>query len=383
MPKSPHSALALSLTLLTLGCSESAPPEQSPPEQNSTVPEKSATPPATVASPVSGTLRQHPFQPDQAILRDGTLEIRQGTDFFPDLAVEIVTFEPDSLAGRTLTADTTPAPHLRLGYKAPDANLPDTEMVLSGYQLQLSFGEAQPLGLPYTLSLSVPEHGTKLSGQGLATFLDIALKDGKIDRHWDSFDTLDYLAQQHLAQSAPAMALGERFGVTLQSFGDDHPKRGVIGFEVTDDKGEASTLKVLLRKDADGWQVSQQLDTSQLPQAHQALPASDLSDRTRDGLLAEQAAARYLETELNREGQMPQVRASRVSCRLTKERDRASCHTTLGMRTGDDTQCEIRSHLLSKTGGEWQVREAIANDQQVNYQSGELEPYRPFTPSCE
>lgn len=122
-------------------------------------------------APVSGTVAGRPFKPEKADF-DGQLTLRQGDDFFPDLAVTFYLFlkEGEKLAGKSWTYTGERdfgAPHVHLRFKENgEQNVPESKVFMENYALQLEFGEVGDKGqLPGRIFLEIrDEPGAKLAG---------------------------------------------------------------------------------------------------------------------------------------------------------------------------------------------------------------------------
>lgn len=135
----------------------------------------SAEPVAMAGTPVAGTLKGAPFKMDSARLKSSILEIRQGEEFIADASVKIFLFgkgkKPD---GQRITVDesTRPgsdSPHLHVGRKPPGKKTPMTDILMSGYEMTLQFGQRSGNKLPGTIELSLPErYQTTIKGDFVA-----------------------------------------------------------------------------------------------------------------------------------------------------------------------------------------------------------------------
>lgn len=117
----PSMAIIVSIALLATGCSdEPASTSVSGPTPDP-IPEAQSAPALTGSEQtVAGQIRDSQFIMEQAILSLGTLELRQGSEFFADLAAEIVIFD-ENPAGKTFSMPAEGGgitPHLRLKKKA-------------------------------------------------------------------------------------------------------------------------------------------------------------------------------------------------------------------------------------------------------------------------
>jgi len=71
---------------------------------HSLVPQKETPVQVIKEQNIRGTVRNTRFDIEQAIFKNGTLEIRQGKEFFADVSVEIVTLENDDQSSKTFSS---------------------------------------------------------------------------------------------------------------------------------------------------------------------------------------------------------------------------------------------------------------------------------------
>lgn len=374
----------LVLILLLSACDDT----QTPTETNNLQAENSTPLPTQSVipvQPVKGILRDQVFQIEQARLKNGVLELRQGKDFFADKSISIFTFESESLDNKTIKVDSNTGfgtPHIHLAIKHNPKDLPDTKIMMEDYEMQLSFANADELGIPFTINLVTKDARTNVKGRFFATFDDLLLQNGQVDRHYDSFDTLGYLTRQYLHTQSPDIQWHKRFGSSYLRTGESsYPQVGFIGYEVSIAGAAKSLVKVQLYKDENGWRVVNQLAENQIHQAH---PVAEYKITNKQKHAAKVVAALALEKELNQQSEMPKVRSTSFSCTLTKNKDKASCRGVYGVREADadDVVCKSKNYLLQQTNQIWQVEKAIADNEKVDYKSGVLKTYKPFDMHC-
>lgn len=363
--------ISLSLAIVMVGCGE-----QSSRQEAYTSTEMSQ-PPSTLTShqQIIGKVRNTPFEIEQAILKNGTLTLRQGRDFFADVSVDIVTFEKEGLSEKTFRFSKDSGqfkPHIRLGIKVEGQNLPDEITILEGYDLALIFGKEERLGLPFSIKFVSLENGTNIEGSSFATYENIRVVDGALDLHWDSFETLEVLAQEFIELDNNVLTIDSKFGVSYSSFGEDYPKEGFVGYELTTQNGEKRVAKIQLHKDENGWQAINQLAANQIHQAHPIVAKIEGNLRTVEGRKATKVAAHVLEDYLNEQKMTNNTRATRMNCYLTKTAEKASCEATYGIRSGDEIQCHNKNYLLARVENKWGLVSEISDTQKVDYISGEL-----------
>ena len=262
------SVTVLFCTVALIGCGDKSPVAQHEKsiEQNHVQSKK------VTSKSVKGIVRGQVFKIEQAILHENTLTMREGKDFFADRSIDIVIFDSDTLENKKIKVGSETGfgrPHLRLGVKKENDELPDEIMVMDGYTMELAFGEANDLGIPFSIKLATNDPPrTDVRGEFFATFNDVRLKNGKVDLAYDSFDTLRHIARQYLNAKYTNIELLSDFSTSYKSNGDaDFPKTGFIGYE-TVANGASTIIKLQLYKDEKGWRVANQLAENQINQAH-------------------------------------------------------------------------------------------------------------------
>lgn len=368
-------AAIVSIVLIATGCSDepastsvsAAAPGPAPESQSSSMPTGND-------QPVAGRIRDSQFIVEQAILNGGTLELRQGSEFFADLAAEIVTFD-GSPAGKTFTAPVEGAgfaPHLRLNKKLEDQNVPDQQTLMSDYQLMLAFGESETLGIPFTIELTAPNNQTELRGSGFATFGDIKVVGGKLDRHYQSLDTLKLLAKQYAAESYPDFTVAKTFGTTLHKNGSANPATAFVGMEGRASDDQAITLKLQFRMEKNGWEIANELAANQIHSAHPVLTSLEGNLRTVEGAKAEHVAGQRFESHLQQRLLIGDTRGTYLRCYLTESANKASCRAAAVVETSDGSDCQRQNYLLTNQGSEWVYESDLLPTQSVDYKSGKV-----------
>ena len=334
---------------------------------------------------VSGKVRNTKFSLDQAVLLGGTLQLKQGTEFFADVGVDIITFSSEDLDGKKFDSSQpiqSIKPHIRLIVKKEGENLPEFLSIVTDYELLLEFSEKNDFGIPFAIRLVSLKNQTYIEGRSIATDKDIMLVDGDIDTSFDSFDTIEYLAKSYISEHHVGVEVGHRFGITTSGFAKDYPKSGFVGYELTTSSGAHSIVKLQLSKDENGWKVVKELGANQIHQAHPVITITDQSLRTVEGAKATAVAGHRLETFLNQQGMIENVRATRVRCTLTDAADKASCRAIYALKDQDQVACQTRNYLLGNDENGWEFETEILDTQQVDYKSGQLVTYKPSSASC-
>lgn len=124
---------------------------------------------------IKGYVRGKKFEIDEAVIENGKLTLRQGSGFFADKSVTVTTFETGSLEEKvfqeTVNEGGSGNPHINLAVKKEGGNLPDSQVIMRGYDLNLVFGKATDAGIPFAIKLVVPgKEETKIEGSFVATY---------------------------------------------------------------------------------------------------------------------------------------------------------------------------------------------------------------------
>lgn len=108
----------------------------------------------------SGRVHSYAFNVEKATITGGTLNLRQGPKWPPDLGVTIYLFAErgEDLAGKTVIIDPARAgaPKVTLRWK-DESGQPATETVRAGYALRLEFGAVTGKTLAGRLYLSTAD----------------------------------------------------------------------------------------------------------------------------------------------------------------------------------------------------------------------------------
>ncbi|WP_028241804.1 MFS transporter [Stutzerimonas azotifigens] len=158
--------------------------------------------PAADANPMpSGRLQGQPFRPQSAELIGGTLRLREGEGVFPrrEIAIDLGAQPDGSLALDILPQDRGALPQVHIGWLEEGSEQPEARRLGHGYTLHLALERVPPNRLVGDLHLVLPpDFDTLVSGR-LEAFTDrLRYRDGQIDRHHDSRDTLAYVLGDYL-----------------------------------------------------------------------------------------------------------------------------------------------------------------------------------------
>ncbi len=202
---------------------------------------------------LNGVLNGQAFVPQHAELIDGVLVLREGEDFFARREVKIrlphTTAAPIKLD--VLPADRGELPEVEISWLLPEQDLPEARSLNKGYTLHLNLQSMPPNKLQGDFHLVLPpSFQTSLSGR-LELFADrLRYRNGRLDAHFDSRETLARIIEDYLQR---------RFATRLVQM-EELP---ALSFPATQlplqvrarVDGEAKQLDLLLEKGERGWQV--------------------------------------------------------------------------------------------------------------------------------
>ncbi|MEO4046661.1 MFS transporter [Pseudomonas sp. CAU 1711] len=210
--------------------------------------------PAELQIDLRGELNGQSFAPQYGELIDGVLTLREGEDFFARREVKIRLPEAQKAPLRldVLPDDSGPLPEVEISWLLPEQDLPEARHLSKGYTLHLDLQALPPNKLQGEFHLVLPPaFRTSLSGS-VELFSDrLRYKDGRLDTHFDSPETLarvieDYLQRRFATRLVQLGALPELSFPATQL---------PLALDARID-GEARQLELLMEKGAGGWRVS-------------------------------------------------------------------------------------------------------------------------------
>ncbi len=376
---------ALFLFALALaGCDQSGSEPAPPPETDSASVATETKPDTYATQPAGGQLNGRAFTVERARLNDRILQLRSGKDFFADRELKVFFFDESSMENRELIAEAARMrPHVHISWRDEGDSLPKTEVLMDGYELAMKFGAFTEFGVPYAIRFRTDKlPNTEVSGTGFATFEDLNVVDGKLDRAFDGFGTLRYIGREYLEgeHGVDIEVLGEFAGRYIG--GDRLPKTGYLGLEYRPEGGEEQVAKLQMLKDANGWRVANRLPVDQINEAHPLVADPSSPPSARSGAMLEVAAALFVEEQLRRDGSISKVRYTSASCNMDSSYTKGSCRITYALKEGSAQECFARTLLLSFKGDRWQVERELNDNQRIAYRTGELEEFDAEAPSC-
>ena len=219
--------------------------------------------PHKLISYVNGKVVKHDNEPlEQFLANYGTITFRKGKDFFADWSMEL---DVKGLKPNATIALNHASGMINIRKKGE--KLPKTHF-LKDAQGIIKTGKLTELGMPIQVGFSTREKPFMnkpvmpgsfiVSGKAFATIGDIQIKDGKLDKHYDSTSTIIVVAKEYLKQLNQEKLAKENFSVQHVEYSSDKNKKGEMeGFEglVVLKKLKGNLLyRVHMLKQPAGWQ---------------------------------------------------------------------------------------------------------------------------------
>lgn len=157
--------------------------------------------PAELAIELRGELNGEPFQPQQGELIDGVLSLREGSDFFAlrEINIRLAKLSGDEVRVDVLPQDSGDLPEIELSWLLPEQDLPEARRLNHGYTLHLDLRPEAPNRLIGDFHLVLPPRfKTSLSGRVELYRDGLRYRDGRVDRSYDSTDTIAHVLHDYL-----------------------------------------------------------------------------------------------------------------------------------------------------------------------------------------
>ncbi len=310
----------------------------------------------------NGKIIRHDNDPlEKFIAEHGTITFRKGEDFFADWALSITLedLKPES----TIVLKRASG---MLNVREPGEKLPTTHF-LEDAQGIIKTGKLSKLGMPIQVSFSTREKPFMnkpvkpgnyiVAGKAFATIGNIKVKDGKLDRQYDSLSTVILVAKDYLEQ----IQGGEKFSVQHVRYSSDENKKGEReGYEglVVLKKATGNQLfRVHLLKQSEGWQgveifppwklTYKNMDKSKYADDRMQFKVSKMLE----SLLKRKKIKNHIDTD--------------VSC--TYSDSMGLCTAKIGLLKDDDKICSQKAYWFKKKGKTYKFIKEVSPDMDIEY----------------
>jgi hypothetical protein len=207
----------------------------------------------------------------------------------------------------------------------------------------------------------------------------------KIDLTSDGFNIFTHLADKYIEKNIKLQPFIEKntFGMGYTSFDESvFPKVGFIGYEYINSDGKDELVKLQLFKNDKGWAVVNVLANDKIHQANPIYTYKTDHVRNKNLGKVKVAAAKATQAWFHQQGIILNIRSTSVSCYVTKDSSKASCHTVYALKEEGKVSCFSKSYLMEREQDNWKMTKEINYDQRVSYSSGELKVTKPFSKRC-
>ncbi|GAA0396202.1 hypothetical protein GCM10009133_01610 [Cocleimonas flava] len=295
------------------------------------------------------------------LAKNGKIEFRKGKDFFPDWAldIDVKNLKPDSiirLSNQTTTLQITPA-----GEKLPKSTfLRNTNGVITT-------GKLSNLGMPINVDVKTGDAKDGIyhvQGKSFATIGDIRVKDGKLDRHYDSFRTLELVTRDYLKQKTGVSALilkHVQFSSDKNAKGKSEGVAGLLVFSHKTAEDQTALTRVHMLKQAEGWVADRILTPTELIQVSRKGKKRE-TDQMK--VATYEKVERFLE-----EKKLNNHIDSSIRCRSTKEI--GLCTANITVLENNEKTCTRKAYLFNKAK-EWEFSKEVSPDLKIDYKTKQL-----------
>jgi hypothetical protein len=336
------------------------------------------------ALPAAGTVAGKPFRVEDARIDGTILELRQGSDFFPDRSLTIYLEDIQKgivPAGRTFTytgPDRLGAPRGSVQWRDEGDRIPKHHWIEGSYTVHVEFGKEEKRGwLPGRIYIRYDgEPGAQVAGEFNSVIKGLRMVNGVPDITSDSFDTLEYVALGYLERRFPDAKVKiedtedvmfgfrpkdpHRKDFTFFDGGQDKYGRMALRYSV-DGEGRGWT-KLKFRKEAGGWAVDYQL------QPYKLFAARGVPDSDDDMGTIQYLVARQIEAEIVSAGKTELVHGVSMMPSYGRYFGEVGVRYSLG----EDGQKIKRRFLLVPSDDSWKVERELEPDEIVDNVTGEI-----------
>lgn len=322
--------------------------------------------PREMVSYVNGKVVKHDNEPLGKFLAEhGTISFRKGKDFFADWSMDInvTSLKPNS---------TIVLKHASgmLNVRDKGENLPKTHF-LEDAQGIIKTGKLTELGMPIQVSFSTREKSFMnkpvkpgnfiVSGKAFATIGDIQVKDGALDKHYDSLSTLIMVAKDYLKHVDHGKLAKDKFSVQHVTYSSDKndkgEREGYEGLVVLKKLTGNQLIRVHLLKRSDGWQGVGILKPWKLLYSKKETRkyASDRMDVI---------VSKKLESLLKRKKITNHI-DSRIACSYSDTM--GLCTAKISLLKSNEQKCSQKAYWFKKKGKQYRFIKEVSPEMDIEY----------------
>ena len=334
---------------------------------------------------VSGQLHGQAFHIDRAefSMKNNTLKLREGGDFFSDREVTIKFPGKDIPQGKTYMTKTEKTgtyskdtlsvggePNVNISWKPPGSKFSSTDFLMdNNYDFYLELGHIDGDELEGKIHLQVhDQYKSHARGTFAALITDHEGTLTTINVSKDSFDTLKYLMRNYLTEKFPqdTIEILEFIGGSYTSSGPDEKRHGNMLVLFKGNEGNIQNLRFQFAKNESGWYVANTLRGNQLDQAHPLPPHNPRTSMDHCRYIV----AQQIENDVLKNYSKEYIKIINYSGGIgSTKHDRAT--QKVGFRLGSGQKFN-HHYYCEKKGGKWIVAKELVPNEYVDFDTGEI-----------
>lgn len=334
----------------------------------------------TTDRPAEGIIHGKTFIVENGTFKEGVLTLRQGKDFFPDIAITLF-LDPrqkqELPSGKTITVtpkspQSPSVPTVLIKWKDGQEKMPNSsEWFRREYAMTLAFGAESGNKLPGKINISLPDSmHSYLAGTFTVDIEGFKFNNGQPDLTTDSFTTFEYVAKEYLEKNNPNQSVKsiKHGGGIIKGNGPS----GSIPFGYTDigyqiGNGYPSIVRLQFVKDKGIWRIYNTLKINEIHQAHPfKIPGAQ--DEVSDQI--EYQSAKNLEKEI--QNKFPDKGIYDTDFNYGYNSSVKMGESGVRYSVGDKKEKCIKRYLMKLSDKGWKVDRELAENQSVNYKTGKV-----------
>ncbi len=294
----------------------------------------------------------------------GEITLRKGKDFFADWSIQ---FTINNLSPNTTFRLNNTHAMAKIGVKKSHGNLPEVSYIY-GIKGVVSTGEMSSLGMPLKMHIEIGPAGNALyqiDGSGFATIGDIRISQGKLDRSYDSFRTIQLIARGYLEHQLHQQNSSDLSAKYIMIRGEQENQEEALQVFSLPQKSSTKEkiVRVQLKKESGKWQPVKILSPWKLLYDYKTG-----SHKYADELIV--LTANKMEQFLKAENIENHLNTD-INCNLSKDQLKGLCKATLVVLSQGQKRCSIKAYLLAKESS-WKIIKEVSSDLKLDYKTGKL-----------
>jgi len=320
--------------------------------------------PREMISYVNGKVVKYDNVPlGEFLAKHGTITFRKGKDFFADWALDLNVggLKPNSTFVLKRAS-------VMLNVREDGDKIPKTKF-LEDAQGIIKTGKLTELGMPIQVSFSTREKPFMnkpvkpgnyiVGGRAFATIGDIKVKDGKLDKHYDSLSTIIVVAKDYLKHAQKFAK--DKFSIQHVLYSSDENEKGeregVEGLVVLQKLPAKQLFRLRLLKQPEGWQVAEILKPWKL-----IYETKKNSKYTSDAMHLD--VAKRVESLLKRKKLNNHINSD-IACSYSNTM--GLCAVKITLLKNDEKTCTKKAYWYKKKGKHYKFFKEVSPELSMDY----------------